>query len=107
MAEETVRRAFSGAPWEQKVGYCRAIRSGNHVYVSGTAGIRPPVDGGSGIWNGMKKNQRSVARPAELAGIENMASPGIGERARSDQVDRSLPALQQIEVDAQPLQRFT
>ncbi|MBN2563002.1 MAG: RidA family protein [Phycisphaerae bacterium] len=35
-----VRRAFSAAPWESEIGYCRAIRAGNHVYVTGTA----PVD---------------------------------------------------------------
>jgi isochorismate pyruvate lyase len=33
-------RTFSGAPWESKVGYCRALRAGDHVYVTGTA----PVD---------------------------------------------------------------
>ncbi|MDE3088537.1 MAG: RidA family protein [Chloroflexota bacterium] len=33
------QRAFSGAPWESKVGYCRAIRAGNHVYVTGTAAV--------------------------------------------------------------------
>ncbi|MCH7813449.1 MAG: RidA family protein [Planctomycetes bacterium] len=33
-------RAFSGAPWETQVGYCRALRAGDHVYVTGTA----PVD---------------------------------------------------------------
>lgn len=33
-------RVFSGAPWEKRVGYCRAIRQGQNVYVSGTA----PVD---------------------------------------------------------------
>lgn len=33
-------RVFSGAPWETKVGYCRAIKAGDHVYVTGTA----PVD---------------------------------------------------------------
>ena len=33
------RRAFSGAEWEQKIGYCRAIRAGDHVYVTGTAPI--------------------------------------------------------------------
>ncbi len=33
-------RVFSHAPWEEKVGYCRAIRAGDHVHVTGTA----PVD---------------------------------------------------------------
>ena len=30
-------RTFSGAPWESEVGYCRAIRAGGHIYVTGTA----------------------------------------------------------------------
>ena len=34
------KRAFSNAPWEKKIGYCRAIRAGDHIYVTGTA----PVD---------------------------------------------------------------
>jgi enamine deaminase RidA (YjgF/YER057c/UK114 family) len=36
-----MRRVFTGAPWEKKVGYCRAVRAGNHVYVSGTAPVAP------------------------------------------------------------------
>jgi hypothetical protein len=35
------QRAFSGAPWEGKVGYCRAIKQGNHIAVSGTAPVGP------------------------------------------------------------------
>ncbi len=38
------QRTFSGAPWESKVGYCRALRAGNHVFVTGTA---PVADDGS------------------------------------------------------------
>ena len=44
-------RAYSKAPWETEVGYCRAIRSGEHIHVSGTApiaetgGIFAPGDG--------------------------------------------------------------
>ena len=37
-------RAFSGAPWEAKVGYCRALRAGDLIFVTGTA---PVADDGS------------------------------------------------------------
>ncbi|MPZ15307.1 MAG: RidA family protein [Chloroflexi bacterium] len=36
----TFQRAFSAAPWESEIGYCRALRAGDHIYVTGTA----PVD---------------------------------------------------------------
>ncbi|PSR18865.1 hypothetical protein C8255_05215 [filamentous cyanobacterium CCP3] len=31
------QRAFSGTPWEEKAGYCRALRVGQQIFVSGTA----------------------------------------------------------------------
>jgi isochorismate pyruvate lyase len=34
-----IERVFSGAPWEAKVGYCRALRAGNVIYVTGTAPV--------------------------------------------------------------------
>lgn len=37
----SVRRVFSGAPWEGRVGYCRALRAGAHVYVTGTVAVEP------------------------------------------------------------------
>lgn len=35
-----IQRVFSGAPWETDVAYCRALRRGDRIFVSGTA----PVD---------------------------------------------------------------
>ena len=35
-----LRRAFTNTPWEKQIGYCRAVRAGDHIYVTGTA----PVD---------------------------------------------------------------
>ena len=39
------QRAFSGAPWEARVGYCRALRAGDRIFVTGTA----PVAEGGGV----------------------------------------------------------
>lgn len=33
------RRVHSGAPWESRVGYCRALRAGNRIFVTGTAAV--------------------------------------------------------------------
>jgi isochorismate pyruvate lyase len=38
-------RVFSGAPWERQVGYCRALKAGERVFVTGTA----PVEEGGGV----------------------------------------------------------
>jgi len=41
-----IKRVYSKAPWEQSVGYCRALKAGNHIFVTGTA----PVDeSGTGV----------------------------------------------------------
>lgn len=34
-----IQRTFSDAPWEKKVGYCRAIRSGSIIAVTGTTSL--------------------------------------------------------------------
>lgn len=44
----------SGAPWEDKVGYCRAVRIGNTVEVSGTAPVRDGKTVGEGPYEQAK-----------------------------------------------------
>lgn len=39
------QRVFTGAPWEGRVGYCRALRAGDRIFVTGTA----PVAAGGGV----------------------------------------------------------
>lgn len=34
------QRVFSGAPWEARVGYCRALRTGSRILVTGTASVK-------------------------------------------------------------------
>ncbi|MDQ7018300.1 MAG: RidA family protein [Robiginitomaculum sp.] len=33
------KRVYSNAPWEKQVGYCRALRRGPHIWITGTAPI--------------------------------------------------------------------
>ncbi|HEY9762780.1 MAG TPA: RidA family protein [Trichocoleus sp.] len=40
------QRVYSGSPWEEKAGYCRAMRVGNQIFVAGTA----PSDGKGGTF---------------------------------------------------------
>jgi isochorismate pyruvate lyase len=40
----SLRRVHTGAPWEAQVGYCRAVRAGQQIFVGGTA----PVAAGGG-----------------------------------------------------------
>lgn len=46
-----LERVYSQAPWEVEVGYCRAIRVGDNIHITGTApisqegGVYAPGDG--------------------------------------------------------------
>lgn len=37
----TFERVFTGVPWETHVGYCRTLRAGERIFVSGTAAVEP------------------------------------------------------------------
>ncbi|MEW6252281.1 MAG: RidA family protein [Planctomycetota bacterium] len=55
-----MQRVYSGAPWEEEVGYCRALRAGDQVFVTGTA----PVDEHGGVYapgDAYRQTQRCLA----------------------------------------------
>ena len=66
------RRVYSGATWETQVGYCRAIRVGDHISVSGTA----PVDDGGGV-HAPGKGYEQARRCLEIA-LEALAQLDAG-----------------------------
>lgn len=37
----SVERVFTDAAWERQVGYCRALRTDNRIFVTGTAPVNP------------------------------------------------------------------
>jgi len=42
----TFDRVFTQAPWETEIGHCRAVRAGDHIFVTGTA----PLDDDGGVY---------------------------------------------------------
>ncbi|HEY7980018.1 MAG TPA: RidA family protein [Candidatus Eremiobacteraceae bacterium] len=59
------QRISSGAPWERTVGYSRAVRAGDHIFVAGTTAID---DSGAAIGPGDPYAQATaVLRKIETA----------------------------------------
>lgn len=100
MATKTAaRRVFSGATWEAKVGYCRAVRRGPHVWVSGTA---PAREDGTAFGRGDPEKQArrciDVIRRA-LEGLDADLRDVV--RTRIYVTDRAhWPAVGRVHADA-------
>ena len=74
------RRAFSGAIWEKQVGYCRALRRGGLVAVSGTTSV---AEGGGVHAPGDAYRQAQRCFQIALAALRDLGgSPADVVRAR-------------------------
>ncbi len=64
-----IERVQSGAPWESVVGYCRAIRTGDRIFVSGTA---PVAEDGSTFAPGEAYAQAAKCLEIALAALARL-----------------------------------
>lgn len=58
----------SGAPWEDQIGYCRAVRIGNTIEVSGTAPVRGGKTVGANAYEQTKVCLEIIKDAIEKAG---------------------------------------
>lgn len=65
------RTVGSGAPWEERVGYSRAVRVGDHVWVSGTTatGADGAVVGGDDMYAQTTQALRNVETALASLGL--------------------------------------
>jgi enamine deaminase RidA (YjgF/YER057c/UK114 family) len=97
-------RVEAVSPFAEAMGYCRAIRAGNTIHVSGTAPIMP--DGGDPPADGYGQGRRCleiiVAALAELgAGPEHVVRTRVF-LTRADAMDGVVRAHRELLGDARP-----
>ncbi|KAI1156412.1 NADP-dependent oxidoreductase domain-containing protein [Nemania diffusa] len=63
----------TGSPWEPIAGYCRAVRTGDHVYISGTT-ANSPINIGVPVLGGDSARSQTVA----ILDIINRAVKALG-----------------------------
>ena len=108
----TRKNIYSGAPWESKVGYCRAVRVGPHIMVSGTA---PVGEDGQvvGVGDAYAQAKRCIEIIADAleeagAGLENVVRtrmfvtdidcwPDVAQ-AHHEAFGKVMPATSMVEV---------
>jgi enamine deaminase RidA (YjgF/YER057c/UK114 family) len=60
----------SGSKWEPVIGYSRAVRAGNTVYVSGTVGVNPDGSAPQGAYAQTRRALEIIKGALEQAGAK-------------------------------------
>ncbi|MFM9591454.1 RidA family protein [Streptomyces scabiei] len=71
MTSDAVRRVQSGSPWEESIGFARAVAAGDRVLVAGTTAFRGEVLHGEG-------DPYEQARAAFTHAVEALGEFGLG-----------------------------
>ena len=109
-----MQRVFTGAPWEKKVGYCRAVRARDQVHVSGTAPVPPdgsPHAPGDAYAQARRCCEIALAALRELGGkpsdvvrtrmfVTDISRWHEYGRAHAEAFGESPPATSMVEVRA-------
>jgi enamine deaminase RidA (YjgF/YER057c/UK114 family) len=76
----------TGAPWESVVGYSRAVRDGNSIYVTGTLGLEP--DGTLGTTMKAQARRALEIIVAAIEALGGKASDVVRTRIFVTDIDR-------------------
>ncbi|EMF55387.1 MULTISPECIES: RidA family protein [Streptomyces] len=74
MTSEGVRRVQSGSPWEESIGFARAVAAGDRVLVAGTTAFRGEVLHGEG-------DPYEQAKVAFTSAVQALGEFGLGAEA--------------------------
>jgi enamine deaminase RidA (YjgF/YER057c/UK114 family) len=110
---ESRQNISSGGPWESRVGYSRAVRIGQHVWVSGCTAMTPDgIVGKADPYAQARQALATIQRALEQAGaslahvvrtrtfvVDIRAWPEIA-RAHAEAFGSVLPAATMVEVSA-------
>jgi enamine deaminase RidA (YjgF/YER057c/UK114 family) len=107
-----IARFSSGSPWEARVGYSRALRVGDRIYVSGTTGVladgepaqgleaqaRRAIDVISGALTALGGSLDTVVRTRTY--LTDISGWAIVGRVHSEAFSIAMPVATMVEVSA-------